>query len=95
MRRTALTIAGLATVGLCTFSLTHSANAAQGVLVINGMAHPNPSGCYEGRFQPLHIGNHTNQFAYVFAGPGCGGRPISAVPPGRTEVKEGLSVLIS
>ena len=95
MRRTALTIAGLATAGLCTFSLTHSADAAQGVLEVNGTAHPNPSGCYEGKTRPLRIANHTNQFAFVFAGPGCEGRPVSAVPPGRSEVKEGMSVLIS
>jgi hypothetical protein len=95
MRRTALTIAGLATAGLCTFSLTHSANAAQGVLVVNGTPHLNPSGCYDGRVPPLHIDNHTNQFAYVFAVPGCQGQPTSAVPPGTSDVKPGLSVLIS
>ncbi|MDN3358589.1 hypothetical protein [Actinomadura sp. DC4] len=95
MRRTALTIAGLATAGLCTFALTGSANAADGVLTVNGTAYPHPSGCYEGGSHPLFIDNQTDQFAYVFDAPGCAGLPAGAVPPGRAEIKEGLSVLIS
>ena len=95
MRRTALTLAGVATAGLCTFSLTQSASAADAVLIVNGTPHHNPSGCYEGKSRPLHIGNHTNQYAYFFDRPGCAGHPIGAVPPGRSEVTGGVSVLIS
>ncbi len=95
MRRTALTLAGLATVGLCTFSLAHSAEASQGVLVLNGTPHANPSGCIESKTPQLTIGNHTNQYAFVFAQPGCAGRPIAAVPPGETGARSGMSVLIS
>jgi hypothetical protein len=95
MRRIALTIVGLATAGLCTLSLAHSANAADGVLVIGHRVYPHPSGCYEGTHRPLVINNHTNQFAYVFEGPRCEGRPVGAVAPGDSGVRDGLSVLIS
>ena len=95
MRRTALTIAGLATAGLCTLALTQSAQAAEGLLVVNGVPHHNPSGCIEGRAPRLDIRNHTNQYAFVFTAPGCHGHPDSAVPPGASGIKPGLSVLIS
>lgn len=95
MRRTALTIVGLVTVSLGTLPLAHSANAADGVLVVNGTPHPHPSGCYEGGSRPLKILNQTDQYAYVFSQPGCTGLPVSAIPPRASGVRDGLSVLIS
>ncbi|WP_432013899.1 hypothetical protein [Streptomyces cucumeris] len=95
MRR--MGIAAAAVIGAVGLALSSAgtAAAAQGVLIIDGTAHQDPSGCYEGQRYPLAVTNHTDGFALVFSGPGCQGDILDQVPPGGQTISEfGRSVSI-
>ncbi|WP_432038242.1 hypothetical protein [Streptomyces cucumeris] len=74
-RRTGIAAAAaIGAMGLALSSAgTAAATAAQRVLIVDGTAHQDPSGCYEGQRYPLAVTNHTDGFALVFSGPGCQG----------------------
>ncbi|MFF0744324.1 hypothetical protein ACFYVL_28390 [Streptomyces sp. NPDC004111] len=66
------------------FSVPSSAFAAEGVLVVNGAAFENPSGCYSVDWFPSSVANHTDAIAEVHSGPGCTGPVEWLVYPGET-----------
>ncbi|MFC6986871.1 hypothetical protein [Streptomyces cirratus] len=62
-----------------------SAYAAQGVLIIDGVGHQDPSGCFPlGDFVPSVVTNHTDAIAEVRSGPDCTGQVDWLVYPGET-----------
>ncbi|MFD5271535.1 hypothetical protein [Streptomyces sp. NPDC058335] len=65
-----------------------SAHAAEGVLIVNGVAHENPSGCFPVDWFPSSVTNHTDAIAEVHSGPGCGGAVEWLVYPGETYYTE-------
>ncbi|MCX5196413.1 hypothetical protein OOK31_21355 [Streptomyces sp. NBC_00249] len=72
-----------------------TAQAAQGVLVIDGAANEDPSGCYPlGDFAPSQVLNLTDGVAWVWSGPNCDGRVEHPVFPGQATVAHGRSVFI-
>ncbi|WP_327280611.1 MULTISPECIES: hypothetical protein [unclassified Streptomyces] len=89
-------------LGACAAALTltlaspGTAQAASGVLVIDGALHSNPSGCYPlGDFVPSEVANFTDGTASVWSGPFCDGRVTGAVLPGQVvRPAPGLSLFI-
>ncbi|MEU9003204.1 hypothetical protein [Streptomyces sp. NPDC048551] len=72
-----------------------TAQAANGILIIDGAAHHNPSGCYAlGDFAPPRIANLTDEVASVWSGPLCDGRVTQLVGPGRTAIGLGRSAYV-
>ncbi|MFF8097923.1 hypothetical protein [Streptomyces sp. NPDC016675] len=65
-----------------------SAHAAEGVLIVNGSAYENPSGCFQVDSFPSSVTNHTDAIAEIHAGPGCGGPVEWLVYPGETYYTE-------
>ncbi len=65
-----------------------SAHAAEGVLIINGSTHENPSGCFPVDSFPSSVTNHTDALAEIHTGPGCGGPVEWLVYPGETYYSE-------
>lgn len=65
-------------------SVPGSAYAAEGVLVISGEAHENPSGCYPVDWFPTSVSNYTDAIAEVHSGPDCAGPVEWLVYPGET-----------
>ncbi|MEU6840472.1 hypothetical protein ABZ930_01190 [Streptomyces sp. NPDC046716] len=82
MRRTALTLGALATAA--TLATAEPASAAEGVLVVNGVDHADPSGCYAVDRFPSSIVNNTDAIAEVHSGPDCTGQVEWLVYPGET-----------
>ncbi|MDH6128648.1 hypothetical protein [Kitasatospora sp. GP82] len=74
--------AAAATIAL---TIPNSAYAAHGFLIIDGVAHRNPSGCYPlGDFVPSVVTNQTDAVAEVWSGPDCKGQVDWLVYPGET-----------
>ncbi|MFJ2769754.1 hypothetical protein [Streptomyces sp. NPDC087300] len=86
MRRRRMTTAlgALAAAAALALSVPSSAYAAQGVLVVNGAAYEDPSGCYPVDRFPSAVTNHTDAIAEVHTGPGCTGQVEWLVYPGET-----------
>ncbi|MFE0175502.1 hypothetical protein ACFWZ2_24595 [Streptomyces sp. NPDC059002] len=83
-RRTAKVLGALAAAAALALSVPNSAYAAQGVLVINGTAYEDPSGCYAvDRFLST-VDNYTDAIAEVHSGPDCTGPVEWLVYPGET-----------
>ncbi|MGK5627968.1 hypothetical protein [Streptomyces sp. URMC 123] len=96
MRRIALSLGSLMAAGTLAFAVPGSAVAAQGVLVVNGTAYEDPSGCYDTDIRPLSVSNHTDEVALVFSEAGCSGQVIELVNPGDETISEsGKSVYIN
>ncbi|MEU9315296.1 hypothetical protein [Streptomyces sp. NPDC048295] len=95
MRRVLTAFGTLAAVAMLSVSVTQSAAAATGDLVINGKVHVNPSGCFDSDRWPLSVQNRTNEMVLIFDSPNCSGRVIAVVPPGSSQVSEfGASVFV-
>jgi hypothetical protein len=95
MRRAATVLGSLAAAGVLALSLSGSAWAASGTLIINGRAYNNPSGCYNSDRWPLSVANHTDAPAVISEGQGCSGEQLDTVFPGDSTVSEfGGSVYI-
>jgi hypothetical protein len=88
MRQIALTASSLMAAGMLTLAVPGSAVAAEGVLIVNGTAYEEPSGCYESDRWPLSAHNHTDSVAFVFSQPGCSGQVIELINPGDSTVSE-------
>ncbi|WP_141753845.1 hypothetical protein [Streptomyces luteocolor] len=82
--RTAGVLGALAAAAALTLSLSGSAYAAEGLLVVNGQAYENPSGCYAVDWFPTTVANHTDAIAEVHSGPNCTGPVEWLVYPGET-----------
>ncbi|GHE75711.1 hypothetical protein GCM10018785_50030 [Streptomyces longispororuber] len=95
MRRIAVTVGALAAAVTLAFGTTGSAYAAEGVLVVGGVAYVDPSRCYDTDARPLTVDNHTDEVALVFSGPDCTGTLLELVAPGESTVSEfGTSVYV-
>lgn len=95
-RRIATTLATLAAAAMLALAVPSSAYAANGVLIINGEGHVDPSGCYPSNIWPLAVANHTDEVAFVFDGPDCDGKLVEIIHRHESTVSEyGGSVYIS
>ncbi|MFG2608010.1 hypothetical protein ACGFT2_31355 [Streptomyces sp. NPDC048514] len=84
MRRISSTLAILSAAGLLTVAVTGSAFGANGSLVINGVPHAAPKGCFE--IPALStVFNLTDVPALVHNVPGCAGGFIHIINPGLAE----------
>jgi len=90
------TLAALALTSATTLTLgAVPAQAAKGVLVINGTEFHNPVGCFDTDRWPLVVDNRTDGPGYVFSDPGCTGNFVMVVEEGRRETSEiGQSVYL-
>ncbi|MFD7338387.1 hypothetical protein ACFV98_20615 [Streptomyces violascens] len=62
-----------------------AAYAAHGFLVVDGVAHQDPSGCFPlGDFVPPVVSNHTDAIAEVHSGADCTGQVTWLIYPGET-----------
>lgn len=84
MRNVATTLGTLAATAMLALAVPGSACAAEGVLVVNGAAYENPSGCYAIDWFPSSVTNHTDAIAEVHSGPDCTGSVEWLVYPGET-----------
>ena len=87
-RRMAVALGALAAAATQTVAVAGSAYAAEGVLIVNGNAYEDPSGCYGIDRFPSSVANHTDAIAEVHAGPGCTGPVEWLVHPGETYYTE-------
>ncbi|WP_281689222.1 hypothetical protein [Pseudonocardia thermophila] len=95
MRRIITIIGSLAAAGLLALVVPGSAHAADGVLIINGVAYAQPSGCYHSHRWPLVVDNRADEYATIYAGPFCEGEQLAYVHPGERAVSPlGSSVYI-
>ncbi|MDQ0808487.1 hypothetical protein QFZ63_000201 [Streptomyces sp. B3I7] len=95
MRRISTVLATLAAASLLALTVPVSAHAAQGTLLVNDVAHEDPSGCYDSDLLPMSVTNHTDAVAIVYSEAGCTGEATELVHPGESTVSEvGRSVHI-
>ncbi|MEU1401197.1 hypothetical protein ABZ471_02320 [Streptomyces sp. NPDC005728] len=81
MRCISSTLATLAAAGVLALAVPGSAFAANGALVINGVFHQNPRGCFEiPRLSTVF--NVADIPALVHNVPGCAGGVVQIIPPG-------------
>jgi hypothetical protein len=77
-------------------ALAQPASAAGGILLVNGKAHFNPTGCIPGASLPMKVVNHSDQIAFIFGGPNCTGSLLEFVEPDEeTESHYGASIYIT
>ncbi|MEW2526157.1 hypothetical protein [Streptomyces sp. NPDC047071] len=94
-RRTALALGSVVAAGTLALALPGSALAAEGVLVVGGVAYADPDGCYDTESRPLTVDNYTDEVALVFSGPDCTGDLLELVAPDESSVSEfGTSVYV-
>ncbi|MEV5510441.1 hypothetical protein [Streptomyces orinoci] len=94
MRRFATALGALAAAGTLALALPGSAYAATGNLVINGVGHQNPSGCYSTGTLATLIVNQTDATVYVFSDLNCSGDVQQIIQPGISTLAFGSSVLV-
>ncbi|MGW5675703.1 hypothetical protein ACWEV4_11585 [Streptomyces sp. NPDC003860] len=95
MRRLASTLGVLAAAATLAVAVPQSAYAANGDLILNGVVHHDPSGCFDSTRRPLFVDNRTDEYVFVFSSGGCTGRVIDVVPPNERAVSEfGTSVYV-
>ncbi|GGW18059.1 hypothetical protein GCM10018980_53750 [Streptomyces capoamus] len=81
MRHIGSTLTALGAAGLLALAVPSSALAANGFLVIDGVRHDSPQGCFE----VTHLStvfNVTDIPALVHNVPGCAGTFVQVIPPG-------------
>ncbi|MFJ5921847.1 hypothetical protein ACIQF6_04460 [Kitasatospora sp. NPDC092948] len=92
MRRRLTGVGLLAAAGV--LALAVPAQAATGVLVVNGVAHENPPrGCYS-TTSPVTIENFTDSQVLVHAAANCQGPVTAEVAPGRSAHTFGASYFV-
>ncbi|MEU9608187.1 hypothetical protein [Streptomyces sp. NPDC048057] len=95
MRRLASTLGVLVAAATLAVAVPQSAFAANGDLILNGVVHHDPSGCFDSTRRPLFVDNRTDEYVYVFTGADCTGRVVEVVPPDERAVSEfGSSVYV-
>ncbi|TLG16548.1 hypothetical protein FEK35_04735 [Nocardia cyriacigeorgica] len=85
-----------AVAGTLILTAAGTASGAEGLLVIDGTEHENPTGCIRVHDRPtrFHIGNETDSLAVVYMNAGCNGRITEEVEPGTNIETYGSSVRI-
>ncbi|WP_269854738.1 hypothetical protein [Streptomyces sp. RPT161] len=94
MRRIATALGAVVTAGTLALAIPGSAYAATGNLVINGVGHNNPSGCFATGTLASLIVNQTDGIAYVYSDLNCSGDVQEIIQPGGTALSFGSSVYI-
>ncbi|KOX05170.1 hypothetical protein [Streptomyces sp. NRRL B-3648] len=84
MRRIGSTLATLGAAGVLALAVPSSAFAANGFLVIDGVRHDSPKGCFEIPHLSV-VFNVTDIPALVHDVPGCAGTFVHVIPPGLAE----------
>lgn len=97
MRRTAKAALGtLSAAAALTLAVQVPADAATGVLIIDGSAHLDPHGCYPlGDFVAPTVVNHTDTVVKVWSQYGCKGRAAGVISPGEATHPGGRSVSVA
>lgn len=67
---------------------------ATGTLVVDGVSHTNPHGCYPAGGFLVTVVNHTDRTAYIYPNGGCFGQYEGWVLPGGQATMNGASVWI-
>ncbi|MFJ2866954.1 hypothetical protein [Kitasatospora sp. NPDC087314] len=92
MHRRIAALGMLAATGV--IALAVPAQAATGLLVVNGVPHENPArGCYA-TSSPVSVQNHTNSMVLVHAAANCQGPVTAEVEPGRSTTTFGASYFV-
>ncbi|WP_438295713.1 hypothetical protein [Streptomyces sp. HUAS TT7] len=92
MRRHIAAIGMLATTAVLVLAVP--AQAATGLLVVNGVPHRNPArGCYA-TSSPVSVQNHTNSMVLVHAAANCQGPVTAEVDPGQSATTFGASYFV-
>ncbi|MFC4120566.1 hypothetical protein, partial [Nonomuraea zeae] len=73
MPRISAKLGAVAAAALLALSVPSPAQAANGVLIVNGQVHVDPSGCYSSFRWPLVVENHTDEIALIFDSADCTG----------------------
>ncbi|MFB7180392.1 hypothetical protein ACFCYI_22155 [Streptomyces sp. NPDC056257] len=95
MRRTARLLGACAAAAMLALATPGTAQAAQGVLFIDGTANRDPSGCFPlGDFAPPEVFNYTDGTAWVWTGPNCDGRVVQAIFANQVTIAHGRSLYI-
>ncbi|MFE6839466.1 hypothetical protein ACFVFI_32135 [Streptomyces sp. NPDC057705] len=95
MRRTAGVLGAWAAAAMLALATPGTAQAAQGVLLIDGAANRNPNGCFPlGDFAPSEVANFTNGTAWVWTGTNCGGEVVHPIFAGQVTIAHGRSLFI-
>ncbi|GGS41628.1 MULTISPECIES: hypothetical protein [Streptomyces] len=68
--------------------------AATGTLIVNGVPHTDPHGCYPSNGFLVSVVNRTDRTAYVYPNGGCFGQYEGWVQPGGQATMNGSSVYI-
>ncbi len=90
MRRMARVLGTCVAATTLALAVPGTTYAANGSLVINGVAHQDPSGCFPlGDFVPPVVANHTDAIAEVHSGPDCTGQVTWLIYPGETHHPNG------
>lgn len=85
MRRMATVLGACAAAATLALAVPGAAYAAHGFLIIDGMAHYDPSGCFPlGDFVPPVVTNQTDSVVAVWSGPDCTGQVDWLINPGET-----------
>ena len=95
MRRITTTLGTLAAGALLAVALpAASANAAQGMLLVNGMQQMNPQGCVQAAAQPMDmaVANLTDHIVLVHLLPNCQGEVTSVIVPQSSMTQIGSSI---
>ncbi|MGP9022866.1 hypothetical protein ACT1U9_31245 [Streptomyces sp. BR1] len=92
MRRRIAGVGMLAAAGV--LALAVPAQAATGILVVNGVPHQNPQrGCYA-TSSPVSLQNYTNSVVLVHAAANCQGPVTAEVDPGQSANTFGASYFV-
>ncbi|GAA1900808.1 hypothetical protein [Streptantibioticus ferralitis] len=94
MRRIATTLGAVVAAATMALALPGSAFAATGNLVINGIGHKDPGGCYSTGPLVSIIVNQTDRLAYIYSDADCFGEVQAIVQPGLATLSFGSSVFI-
>ncbi|MEU1626888.1 hypothetical protein ABZ746_16500 [Streptomyces sp. NPDC020096] len=94
MRRIATTLGAVVAAATLALALPTSAFAATGNLIINGVGHKDPSGCYPTGPLLSIIVNQTDGIAFVFSDADCSGDVQAVIQPGVSTIAFGPSVYI-
>ncbi|MFE3504979.1 hypothetical protein [Kitasatospora sp. NPDC059160] len=92
MRRRFFALVLLASAGM--LALAVPAQAATGLLLVNGVPHENPQrGCYPAT-SPVHVANRTNTTVLVHSAANCRGPVTAQVEPGQSAEALGASYFV-
>ncbi|OKJ15805.1 hypothetical protein [Kitasatospora sp. CB01950] len=92
MRRRLIGVGLLAVAGVLAISVP--AQAATGLLVVNGVPHQDPArGCYNAT-SPITVQNFTNSVVLLHAAANCQGPVTAEVNPGRIATAVGSSYFV-